>query len=286
MSRILICLLLVSLFFSPDRSSGQTVDSTKAATTFGGSIGPTNSTDKSPAESATSTQDQNITTFSGSVGITNNGFSIVPSFSLNSPAAIMNFYWRKKRFSFDPDVRLVPDLSKGTALFWFRYRLIEQKKFSLRVGVHPAFNLVKQTITENGKTSEITEVIRAAAGEVVPAYQITPNWNISAVYLHGTGLHYRGPRKVDVLFLNTSISNINVGGDFRLSLIPSVFLLVVDATKGSYFTATAMVSKKNLPFTLQSTINQTFTSDIPGNQNFMWNVLLAYNFSRSFRRIQ
>ncbi len=50
-------------------------------------------------QSADSTQ--SVSTFSGSVGITNNGFSIVPTFSLNSPATIMNFYWRKNRFSFD-----------------------------------------------------------------------------------------------------------------------------------------------------------------------------------------
>ena len=72
-----------------------------------------------------------ISTFSGFVGLTNNGFSIIPTFSLNSPATIMNFAWRKNRFSFDPDIRLVPDASKGAMLFWLRYRIIEKKKFSL-----------------------------------------------------------------------------------------------------------------------------------------------------------
>ena len=62
-----------------------------------------------------------ISSFNGSIGITNNGFSIVPTFSLNSPAAIMNFTWRKNRFSFNPDIRLIPDLSKGGLISWFRY---------------------------------------------------------------------------------------------------------------------------------------------------------------------
>jgi hypothetical protein len=63
--------------------------------------------------SATQTPDStnSVTNFSGSVGITNNGFSIIPTFSLNSPALITQLSWRKKRFSFDPDVRLVPDAS-------------------------------------------------------------------------------------------------------------------------------------------------------------------------------
>ena len=67
------------------------------------------------AQQADSTQ--NTINFSGSVGITNNGFSIIPTFSLNSPAFIILPSWRKKRFSFDPDIRLVPNGSKSGLFF-------------------------------------------------------------------------------------------------------------------------------------------------------------------------
>jgi hypothetical protein len=235
------------------------------------------------AQSPDSTK--NISSFSGSVGFTNNGFSIIPTFSLNSPATILNFYWRKKRFSFDPDIRLVPDLSKGGLIFWFRYRLIEQKKFSLRIGAHPALTLIKRTITENGSNSEITEMLRFVAMEVVPNYQITPNWSIGAVYLHGSGLQKHGPQNTDVFFLNSSISNIKLGSNGRLHLIPMVYLLLTDGYRGTYFSGTAILSRKNFPFTLQSTVNQTFKATIPDNQDFMWNVMVAYNFSRSFKNV-
>lgn len=171
MNNIYTALIVLTFVFVSQTGFGQTTDST-----------------------------QTISTFSGSVGITNNGFSIVPTFSLNRPATIMNFYWRKKRFSFDPDIRLVSDASKGGFIFWFRYRLIEQKKFSLQVGVHPAFSLVKRTVVENGKSGEITEMLRFAAVEIVPNYQITPNWSIGAVYLHGSGLQHHGPQNTDVFF--------------------------------------------------------------------------------------
>lgn len=234
-------------------------------------------------QSADSTQ--TVSTFSGSVGMTNNGFSIVPTFSLNSPATIMNFYWRKKRFSFDPDIRLVPDLSKGGLIFWFRYRLIEQKKFSLRIGVHPAFTLVKRIVTENGTHREITEMLRFAAVELVPNYQITPNWSVGAVYLHGSGLQNHGPQNTDVFFLNSNLSNITLGGNCRLQLIPMVYLLLTDGNRGTYFSGTAILSRKNFPFTIQSTINQTCQSNVPGNKDFMWNVMVAYNFSRNFKNV-
>ena len=228
---------------------------------------------------------KNITTFSGSIGITNNGFSIVPTFSLNSPATNMLFSWRKNKFSFDPDIRLVPDLSKGGLLFWFRYRFVETPKFTLRAGVHPAFSLIRKTITDNGTSREISEMLRFVAYEIVPNYRITPHWSVGAMYLHGRGLQKYGPQSTHVLFLNTSISNIKLGGDFRFQMIPTVFFLKVDQGTGSYFSGTGILSKNNFPFTLQSTINQTFTSDIAGNQDFMWNVLLAYNFSKSFRNV-
>ena len=78
-------------------------------------------------------------TFSGSIGITNKAFSIIPLFSLNSPPAIFLLSWRKNRFSIESDIRLALDARKGNLLFWFRYRLIDKQKFSLRVGIHPVY---------------------------------------------------------------------------------------------------------------------------------------------------
>lgn len=226
---------------------------------------------------------QASSTFSGFVGVTNNGFSIIPTFSLNSPAVIFNASWRKNKCSFDPDFRLVPDASKGSLLFWFRYRLVEQKKFSLRVGAHPAFTLVRRNITQNGNTSEITEMLRFAAFEVVPSYQLAPNVGIGAMYLEGHGLQAHGPQLTRVLFLNASLTQLKLTRYLRLGLFPSVFFLHTDGYKGDYLTVTGVLAHQKLPFTLQSTINQTFRSNVPGNQDFMWNVMVAYNFNRVFR---
>jgi hypothetical protein len=226
------------------------------------------------------------TKFSGSLTITNNGFAIIPTFSLNSPAAIVNLAWRKNKFSVEPDIRLVPDGTKGGMLVWLRYRLVEQEKFSLRAGVHPAFSFIKKTISENGVNTEITEMLRFAAFEFVPNYQITPHWSVGAMYLEGHGLQNYGPQTTRVLFLNTNISNIKLGGDFRFTFIPIVYFLNTDNSTGNYFTATGILSNTKLPFSVQSSINKTFTSNIAGNQDFMWNVGLTYSFSKEFKRVK
>jgi hypothetical protein len=225
-------------------------------------------------------------TFSGSVGITNNGFSIIPTFSLNSPATIINLAWRKNRFSFEPDIRLVPNLSKGGLLFWFRYRLVDNKKFTLRTGAHPAFSLIRRNADVNGKSTEITEMLRFGAIEIVPNYQITQNWGIGAFYLQGKGLQKHGPQNTKALFLNTNLSNIKLSDDFLLRLIPQMLFLKVDNTTGSYFTGTSILSNKKSPFSLQGTINKTINSNIAGNKDFMWNIMLAYGFNREYRRVK
>jgi hypothetical protein len=166
-----------------------------------------------------------------------------------------------------------------------RYRLVEHQKFSLRVGTHPAFTLIRRPETVSGQTKQITEMLRFGAFEVVPSYQISKKTGISAMYLEGHGFQKHGPQLTRVLFLNTSITDIGLSKNLRFNLFPSVFFLYTDGYRGDYLTITGVLAHKKLPFTLQSTINQTFSSNIPANQNFMWNVMVAYNFSKNMKRV-
>ena len=235
------------------------------------------------AQSADSTK--NISSFSGTIGFTNNGFSIIPTFSLNNLAFVANLSLRKNNFSFEPDIRLVPDASKGGLIWWLRYRLVDNKKFGLRIGTHPAFTLIRRTDTENGTTKEITEILRFVAFEAVPSYQFNKKFGVSAMYLQGNGLQNHGPQLTQVLFLNTNITNIDLGKNLTFNLFPSIYFLYTDGNRGDYLTATASLTHKKLPFGIQSTINQTFKSNIPDNKDFMWNVTLNYNFKKIYKRI-
>ncbi|CAH0997808.1 hypothetical protein EMA8858_03942 [Emticicia aquatica] len=237
------------------------------------------------ANAQTADSTKNISTFSGSVGFTNNGFSIIPTFSLNHSAFVTNLSFRKKNFSFEPDIRLVPDAKNGGLIWWLRYRLVDNKKFGLRIGTHPAFTLIRRTDTENGTTKEITEMLRFLAFEVVPSYQFNKKFGVSAMYLQGNGLQKHGPQHTQVLFLNAGITNIGLGKNLSFNLFPSIYFLYTDGHKGDYLTVTGALLHKKLPFSLQSTINQTFTSNVPGNKDFMWNVTLNYNFKKIYKKV-
>jgi len=221
-----------------------------------------------------------VTIFSGALGLTNNGFSIIPSFSLNAPAALIQLSWRKNKFSIEPDARLTLDGRKGAMLFWFRYQPVEKEKFRLSVGAHPAINLQTRTITEAGLTTEISQMRRFVAWEMVPSYQLTDNWGVGIYYLQGNGLQADGPRTTHYVNLNTRLANIKLGGNVRLLLSPAVYFLSVDEHTGTYFTATGILSHTDLPFTIQSDINQTINANLPGNLDFLWNISVRYNFRK------
>lgn len=101
-------------------------------------------------------------------------------------------------------------------------------------------------------------------------------------YLQGNGLQKDGPRLIHFVTLNTSISNIKLSNKVRFQLIPEIYYLYLDGDAGTYFTTTGILARKNLPFTLKSTINQPFRTTIPGNKDFLWNVTISYDFSQNF----
>jgi hypothetical protein len=225
------------------------------------------------------------TVFSGKLGLTTNGFSIIPTFSLNSPAFITLLSWRKKRFSIDPDIRMTPNLKRGGIVLWFRYYPVERPKFTLRVGAHPALNIQQRTIVDNGDTSKISQMRRFLAWEVSPSFRLSKNFYVSLYYLQGNGLQKDGPQTTHFVNLNAAIANIRLANRIRLAIFPAVYYLYLDGNDGWYFTENIILSHTKFPFSLESAINQTFTSNIPGNRNFMWNVSINYNFRKVLGRV-
>lgn len=221
---------------------------------------------------------------SGSIGLTNNGISIIPTFSLNAPSTVFNFFIKKGRFSFDPDIRLTLDARKGSMLFWFRYKAIQKQKFSLTTGIHPAYNLQTRSITENGKTTNITQARRFIAFEAAPYYQVTPHFGFGPYILRGIGLQKDGPMSSYFLALNASLSNLPVTKKLLFSITPQFFYLKLDKKEGIYLATHTRLWIKDKPFALQSTINKEFKSNITGSKKLTWNITLSYSFSHSYQR--
>jgi len=222
---------------------------------------------------------------SGSAALTNNGISIIPTFSLNAPAAIFNFYIRKNRFSFDPDIRATLDGRKGSMLFWFRYRIIQDKKFNLTAGIHPAYNLALRTVTDANKSSEITQARRFIAYEIAPSFKVSKHLSFAPYLLRGMGLQKDGPVSSYFVALNTNISNLPFGKQMKFSWTPQFYYLYLDGQEGVYMANILRLSHAKSPFSLSSISNKEIKTNIKGSRNFAWNVILAYNFSGQFKRL-
>ena len=224
--------------------------------------------------------------FSGLVGLTTNGISIIPTFSLNAPAYNFLFSVSKNKFSFDPDIRLTLDGRKGGMVFWFRYKAVQSKKFSLGVGAHPAYNFQLRKIIDpsTGQSSEITQARRFFATEINPGYQVTKNFRVGVYYLKGFGLQNDAVRSSHFLTFNTTFSNIKLGGGTFLQFTPQVYYLKLDNEDGIFYTHTMSISKKDVPFLLQSTINKDIRTNITGGDRLQWNITLFYSFNRKYGR--
>jgi hypothetical protein len=224
--------------------------------------------------------------FSGLVGLTSNGLSIIPTFALNAPAYNFLLSVSKNKFSFDPDIRLTLDGRKGGMVFWFRYKVVEGKKFNLGVGAHPAFNFQTRKIIDpsNGRLSEITQARRFIAAEINPGYQVSKNFRVGMYYLKGFGLQNDAIKSSHFLTFNTTFSNIKLGGGTSLQFTPQVYYLKLDKEDGIFYTHTMSLSKKDVPFLLQSTINKNIKTNITGGDRFQWNITLFYVFNRKYGR--
>ena len=226
--------------------------------------------------------------FSGLVGITNNGISIIPTFSLDAPAYNFLLSVKKNRFSFDPDIRATFDGKKGSMVFWFRYKLVQGKKFNLQTGAHPAYNLALRdivTTSTSSTISTITQARRFIATEIFPSYRLSDKVSLGIYYLRGFGLQKDGPINSNFITLNTNVSGIRLFKNHYLQFTPQFYYLKLDQNDGFYYTHTIGISSTKHPFLLQSTINKEIKTKIPGSQKLAWNLSIFYAFNKKYGRM-
>ena len=63
---------------------------------------------------------------SGAVAVTQNGFSILPMFTLGKPAAIFDLSVGSDRIAFEPQFRFSLEGRPWSFIFWFRYKAVNQ----------------------------------------------------------------------------------------------------------------------------------------------------------------
>ncbi|CAM4212836.1 hypothetical protein EWU23_03955 [Cytophagaceae bacterium 50C-KIRBA] len=217
------------------------------------------------------------TQITGSIGITNNGLSIIPSFSLEKPATIVNMSVSKGRFSFDPELAFSLEAKPWYSLFWFRYNLSpNQSKFKMNVGTHLGLNFVTMPIPTTNDSIQIQKTDRYFVLEMFPRYQLSKHLTMGIYFLRSHGLDAGTLRTLNFVTLYADISQILLSKKVTLGITPQLYYLNIDGNDGYYLTSEISLSLQDFPIIFKSTMNKTFESKVEGSRPFLWNIKLVY----------
>jgi hypothetical protein len=222
------------------------------------------------------------THLSGAAAITNNGISLIPSFSLEQPATVLNMSLQKGRFSFDPEFSF--SLQEGRPwyqLFWLRYKLVDSGRFRLTAGTHLGLNYRRTAQPPGSDPQNLIVTERYLVGELVPTYAVSNRLTLGVYYLFARGFDIGTRTPTHFVTFNANLSNLKLAGKVLLSVAPQVYFLSLYGEDGYYATSTFTLGLRDVPLSLSSTINNVITTNITAGRDFLWNVTLRYSFGRS-----
>jgi len=228
---------------------------------------------------------KSISHFSGTVSVTNNGISIIPTFSLNKPAAAFNLSVGKGRLSFEPYLGFSLEGKPWSFLFWGRYKLKQEGKFKINTGAHYGLAFSSVPFLNNGISTEKITAQRYLAGEFAPNYSLSKNISVGMYYLYSRGLDSYAIQNTHFLTINSSFTNIKLTNEFFLNFTPQFYYLNLDGVDGFYFTSVLTLAKKNFPLSLSYQMNKIIKTNITASPDFVWNVSVAYSFNHLYVKL-
>lgn len=228
-----------------------------------------------PQESDDSSEKLDV---SSTISVMSEGISTVPSLSLGEPAMIY-YLSVGKRFRFEPELRFSLEGRPWSFLFWFRYDIVENEKFYLRLGAHPAysFRTVPALIDEASESEDIIEARRFLAGDLNATYALSEHMDIGLYYLFGHGYESSVPDQTHYVSLFSSTPDIPLFSELYLNFRPQVYYLKIDDIYGISVATSITLGVKDIPVTVSSSINKVIYTEID-NDDPLWNVSLNYSF--------
>lgn len=226
-----------------------------------------------------------VLNFSGGINANNNGFSLVPTFSLGKPAIQTGFNISGKgRLSFQPQFWYsMLDYKPWSFIFIWRYQLVKREKFQLILGTHaPAINFKSGTVVEDGVEKDVIKARRFyPAAEVLPVYQLKKNVSLSLYYLFGKGIEKEVATSNHFLSFRADFNKIPISKRYFLRFNPQVYYLRIADNEGVYTATSLALAREGWPFSISAMVNKAFQSNIAA-KDFDWNVGFNYAFGRSF----
>jgi hypothetical protein len=238
-----------------------------------------------PAFSYSQSKDSSkpVSHLGGTITATQNGISLIPSFSLGKPAIMFDLNAGGSKLTFEPFFRFGTDGKPWSFIFWWRYKLVNNKKFRMSAGAHPSYVFRSVTADNNGTKEKINRADRYAAVDIAPNYFISPNTSIGIYYLYSHGLDKTSVQNTHFITLNANFTHIKLAGRFYAKFNPQVYYLNQAGRDGFYFTHSLTLAHTNSPFSIQTIMNKVIRTNISGH-DFVWNASLIYHFNKNYVR--
>jgi hypothetical protein len=217
--------------------------------------------------------------FSGNLNFTTNGISPIPAFSLGKPAVLVNLSLKNKKFSYDPEMAFSIE---GVPWFFnnfFRYKLIEKKRFQFRTGVNWAISYTYPQVTQNGVDRTIAKGERFIWLELVPRYKISEKVAISSITFSGYNFELGSVKRINYISLLGNFTKLPLTQKLYCNIFPQLFYLNLDGRIDGWFASGVLgVGHTKLPLLVSTQVNTTLTTNLSPDPGFKWNVSLTYSF--------
>ena len=215
--------------------------------------------------------------FAGRVGLTNKGVSQIPNFTLGKPAVQFDMRIGKGKLTFDPELRFATTGKPWDFVFRLQYRVLQTDRFRLRAALNSVLNFVTSSVTEDGDPRDAIEARRFIGGQILPEYSLTKNLNIGMLFLYARGIEESTLDNLNFIVFTAGLSNIEVSDEWTVALNSQVYYLRIDDTSGTYFSPSAVLAKRGLPFSLSVMINKSLHTEIEGD-SFLWSASVIYSY--------
>lgn len=223
--------------------------------------------------------------FNGTATLSSKGLSTFPNLTLGKPAAILDLSMGGEKFRFEPTIRFALEgMKPWSFIFWVRYELVNNDKFLLKLGAHPAYSFKTITLVQDGTTKEILQAQQYLAGELTSVFKVGKNILVGPYYIYARGLEKDIIQNSNFISFRVNFTNISLTEKYFMRIMAQTYYLKLDVNDGFYVNSTLSLNRRNFPFSVSSTINKAIETTIPGEE-FLWNINLTYSFGSKYAKI-
>lgn len=222
--------------------------------------------------------------FTGAVTVTTKGLSTFPNLTLGKPAAIFDLSMGSEKLRFEPIFRFSLKGIPWSFIFWCRYELVNNEKFQLKIGAHPAYSFKTISVIHDGTSKDILRARQNIAGDLAPIFKIGKNITLGPYYIYAYCPENDMVQHSNFISFRANFSNINLSEKYFMRLMAQAYYLKLDAEDGLYLNSTLSMNRRNFPFSVSSSMNKAIQTEIAGDK-FLWNINLTYSFTTRYTKL-